>query len=136
MSSSIGGSGLVVSKTPSLPVLVCACASLRRAGRAVTQAYAAEVRGTGGNPTQLTLLHILARLWTSTQQTLGALLAHDPTTLSRTLQPLESKGWIKRRPGADRRERYWDLTPAGRRQLARALPAWERAQGRLRGRLG
>ena len=44
-----------------LPPLVCACASLRRAARAVTQAYDAELRTTGMNPTQFTLLHFLAR---------------------------------------------------------------------------
>src|SRR5438046_18142 len=35
-----------------LPPLVCACASLRRAARAVTQAYDAELRKTGVNPMQ------------------------------------------------------------------------------------
>src|SRR5205814_7016460 len=38
-----------------LPPLVCACASLRRAARAVTHAYDAELRKTGVNPMQFTL---------------------------------------------------------------------------------
>ncbi|HZD40950.1 MAG TPA: hypothetical protein VE131_09530 [Terriglobales bacterium] len=42
-----------------LPVLPCACANLRRAARAVTRLYDQELRGTGLNVTQLTLLQAL-----------------------------------------------------------------------------
>jgi DNA-binding MarR family transcriptional regulator len=35
----------------------------------------------------------------------------------------------------DRVEVRWSLTPAGRRRLARAWPAWEQAQERLRAQL-
>ena len=71
-------------------------------------------------------------LFRSSQGALGRLLALDPTTLSRTLPPLERAGWIRAAAGRDRREVRWSLTPAGRRRLAGALPAWERAQERLR----
>jgi DNA-binding MarR family transcriptional regulator len=67
---------------------------------------------------------------------LDIMLALDSTTLSRTLRPLEEKGWVRWRPGSDRRERHWDLTPGGRRKLAEAVPAWERAQRELRSRFG
>jgi DNA-binding PadR family transcriptional regulator len=36
----------------------------------------------------------------------------------------------------DRRERHFQLTAAGRRELDRARPQWERAQQRLRSVLG
>src|SRR5207244_13364456 len=80
-------------------------------------------------------LQVLDRTGTSPQAALGELLALDPTTLSRTLRPLARAGWIRAGGGRDRREVRWTLTPAGRRRLARARPAWERAQTRLRGRL-
>ncbi|MGE0454791.1 MAG: MarR family winged helix-turn-helix transcriptional regulator [Vicinamibacteria bacterium] len=119
-----------------LPRLPCACASLRRAGRAVTQLYESELRSLDLNTAQLTLLQALARAEPITQGSLGRLLALDSTTLSRTLRPLEKKGWIRSEPGKDRRERRLRLTKAGRTQLERADPAWERAQGRLKARLG
>jgi DNA-binding MarR family transcriptional regulator len=119
-----------------LPTLVCACASLRRAARAVTQAYDDALRDTRVNPTQFTLLQFLSRVGEVSQGTLGELLAIDTTTLTRTLEPLRSAGWIQSRPGDDRRERRWSLTAAGERQRARAAPAWEKAQSRLRSRLG
>jgi len=119
-----------------LAPLVCACASLRRAARAVTQAYEAELRPTGLRPTQLTLLYTLKRQGELTQTALDELLAIDSTTLSRTLRPLAARGWIRARAGEDRRERYWSLTSSGERELGKVLPYWHRAQKRLRGRLG
>jgi DNA-binding MarR family transcriptional regulator len=118
-----------------LPALGCACASLRRAARAVTQLYDAALQGTGLRVTQFTLLQALAKMGPSPQAALGELLALDPTTLSRTLRPLERAGWIRHTPGRDRREVRWTLTRTGRRRLARATPAWERAQARLRARI-
>ena len=119
-----------------LPPLVCACASLRRAARAVTQAYDAELRGTGVNPTQFTLLEFLSRFGEMSQGQLGELLAIDTTTLTRTLEPLKKSGWIRVRAGDDRRERLWNLTPSGARQRAKTAPHWAAAQERLRGRIG
>jgi DNA-binding MarR family transcriptional regulator len=117
---------------PPLPLLACACASLRRTARVVTHLYETELQGTGLRITQFTLLQALERMGAASQGALGRLLALDATTLSRTLPPLERAGWIRAAPGKDRREVRWSLTPAGRRRLAGALPAWERAQERLR----
>ena len=120
----------------SLPPLVCACASLRRAARAVTQAYDAELRATGLNPAQFGLLYFLWRFGEASQGKLGEMLAIDTTTLTRTLEPLRKSGWIRARSGNDRRERHWSITPAGERKRASAAPRWEAAQARLRSRLG
>lgn len=120
----------------SLPALECLCASLRRASRAVTQAYEAELRPEGLKPTQLTLLHVLARKGTLTQGEIGEFLALDSTTLTRTLAPLERKGWIRTRAGDDRRERRWEMTAAGERKWKKAIPAWERAQAMARSAIG
>jgi DNA-binding MarR family transcriptional regulator len=119
-----------------LPILSCACASLRRAARAVTRSYEAALKESGLQPTQFTLLQALEVMGQSSQRALADLLALDSTTLTRSLSPLEKRGWIRSGPGRDRREVRWSLTPAGRRLLAAALPAWERAQAHLRARLG
>jgi DNA-binding MarR family transcriptional regulator len=88
------------------------------------------------NTAQFTLLNVLARVGPITQGRLGRLLALDSTTLTRTLRPLEAKRWLRGEAGKDRRERQLELTAAGRSQLERATPAWERAQQRLRKQLG
>ncbi|MFQ5778621.1 MAG: MarR family winged helix-turn-helix transcriptional regulator [Terriglobia bacterium] len=119
-----------------LATLPCACSNLRRASRAVTQLYSQELRKVGLEPTQFTLLLALSRVGQMTQGSLATRHAIDSTTLTRTLAPLRKKGWIEAKPGADRREKLLRLTHAGRRQLRRALPHWQRAQRRLRGALG
>lgn len=119
-----------------VPPLPCLCATLRRAARAVSQEYDAELRAVGLRSTQHTLLQVLSGQEAITQARLGSLLALDPTTLSRTLRPLERQGWIRRLPGTDRRERRLALTPRGRRQTERAHAHWQRAQERVRSRLG
>ena len=123
-------------KEAEITVLPCACTNLRRAARAVTQLYSQEIRRSGVDGTQFSLLMALAHAGEITQGRLGERLVIDSTTLTRTLAPLCARGWIASKPGTDRRQRFWRLTPAGRRQLQRARPHWERAQKRLRKALG
>jgi len=124
-------------RQPALPaVLPCTCANLRRASRAVTQLYDDALRDTGLRVTQFTLLQALSLAGDLTQRQLGEFLAIDSTTLTRTLGPLEDRGWIRSRAGADRRERHWEITAAGRVRLAKAKPAWEKAQRRMRTGVG
>ena len=127
----------MTAKALALPLLPCACASLRRATRAVTQRYDAALRPMGLRITQFTLLQVLERNGAPmTQGALGDFLALDSTTLSRTLRPLEQAKWIRRVEGGDARERRIELAPGGRRTLKRATPVWARVQGRLRTDLG
>jgi DNA-binding MarR family transcriptional regulator len=102
----------------------------------VSQLYDEQVRAAGLNISQFTLLQVLFQAGELTQGRLGQILVLDSTTLTRTLRTLESKGWIRRRPGKDRRERQIALTSAGRSRFQRAVPAWNRAQKLLRARVG
>ena len=120
----------------SVPVLPCACASLRRAARAASQLYERELRETGLSMAQFTLLYALDEAGPVVQGRLGDALALDATTLSRTVRPLLDARWARARPGADGRERWLEITVSGRRRLRDALPHWERAQARLRTQLG
>jgi len=119
-----------------LSILPCACASLRRAARAVTKSYAMELRGTGLNPTQFTLLQSLDRSGPSSQRALSEFLGIESTTLTRTLAPLERRGWIRGAEGEDRRQIRWTITTTGLRRLVAATHAWKHAQAQLRERLG
>jgi DNA-binding MarR family transcriptional regulator len=118
---------------PSLP---CACATLRRATRAVTQLYNSALRETGLEVTQFTFLQVLALTSELTQANMAKILAIDSTTLTRSIKPLQDKGWIAERPGIDRRQRFLRLTAAGRKTLELATPQWKHAQDQLRRALG
>jgi DNA-binding MarR family transcriptional regulator len=116
--------------------LPCACQNLRRATRIVTRIYDQELRRAGIEVTQFSLLTALAATGGANQKRLSAGLAMDSTTLTRTLRLVLKEGWVRVRPGDDRRERVFSLTAAGSRKMAEAQPYWEQAEQRLRQRLG
>src|SRR5260370_24460523 len=107
--------------------LPCACQNLRRVTRLVTRIYDQELRKTGIEITQFGLLTALAIVGEANQKALGAGFATDSTTLTRTLALLRKQGWIRVRPGKDKRERVFRLTEAGKRQVAAAQPHWQAA---------
>src|SRR5262245_50982674 len=109
----------------------CLCTALRRASRAVTRLYDAELLDTGLRVTQYALLSLLSRSGEVRQGDLGEMACIDETTLTRSLRPLEKSGWIALRPGADRREKLVAITGAGRSKLEQARPAWSQAQDRM-----
>ena len=110
----------------------CLCGALRQASRAVSRLYDEELRGVGLRTTQYSLLRVLARAGEVRQGDLGELTSLDETTLSHNLPLLVEAGWVAVRRGADRREKLLTITQAGAAKLAEALPAWERAQARMR----
>lgn len=112
------------------------CASFRRASRALTQVYDEALRPLGLRVTQFTILQALALTSEISQGELGSLLAMDSTTLTRTLRLMQAQGWIKERPGRDRRERWLRLSTAGQKQLEQATVPWQALQSRLRARFG
>jgi DNA-binding MarR family transcriptional regulator len=109
----------------------CFCNALRQASRAVSRLYDEELRGVGLRTTQYSLLRVLARAGQIRQGDLGGLTQLDETTLTRNLRPLVAAGWVSVRSGDDRREKLITLTAAGTAMLAKARPAWERAQTRM-----
>jgi DNA-binding MarR family transcriptional regulator len=112
------------------------CANLRRASRVLTQFYDDALRPVGLRVTQFTVLQALSLAGEVTQGLLGEILGMDSTTLTRTLDILERRGWITKRHGEDRREWRIRLSKRGETQLQRALPAWRSVQDRLHTQLG
>ncbi len=123
--------------TESLPEIECACATVRRTARLVTQLYDEEFRGLLEAP-QFGLLSLLDKQPCSNQTAMARIFGLDKTTLSRNLRLMEQKGWIERATSDvsvvsnDRRERGYRLTTSGRSLLTQARPGWRRAQNRLR----
>ena len=107
----------------------CACFAVRRAARAITQAYDQALRPTGLRSTQFTLMVVLHNGGPQPLQLLAERLGMERTTLTRNLGPLVARGYVSERAGEpDPRVRVLLLTPAGERAAAAALPRWRRAQ--------
>ena len=117
------------------PDLPCACATARRAARALTQLYDARMRPSQIEASQFTLLSVLDARKGCNQAVIGRMLDLDKTTLSRNLQWMKRKGWIESSPADDARERRFVLSSSGKQKLDAAQPAWHSAQEQLRAEL-
>jgi DNA-binding MarR family transcriptional regulator len=98
--------------------------------------YDQELRRIDLEPTQYSILMALRIKSEATQGALSAVLVLDSTSLTRMLGLLIKRGWVAARPGKDRRQRLLRLTASGRRKLKEAGGPWERAQERLKAKLG
>jgi DNA-binding MarR family transcriptional regulator len=114
----------------------CACFALRKAARAITQAFDEALRPLGLQPTQFSLLVAVRLLGEVSVTDLASEIVADPTTLSRNLAVLQRRGLVTFSAGADRRTRLVRLAEPGHAVLARALPAWHEMNSRLARAMG
>jgi DNA-binding MarR family transcriptional regulator len=122
-----------MSKKPGLP---CMCANVRRASRVLTQLYDEAMRPLGLRTTQFSILQALSLTGVKLLGDLAEFLGVDSTTLTRAVQLLQKRGWVKVRKGKDRRERWLSLSNSGEAELARLQPAWEAVQKEVHSLLG
>jgi DNA-binding MarR family transcriptional regulator len=114
----------------------CTAALLRRASRAVTNAFDAAMRPAGLRNSQFSVLVALALARQAPISKLARILGLDRTTMTRNLAPLERRGLAVSVAGEDRRNKVFQLTARGQAALARALPAWQAAQASVVSELG
>lgn len=106
----------------------CTCFNLRKASRAVTQAYDEALKPSGLRATQLQVLNVVAHTGPATMSDLANTLVMDRTTLTRNLKPLMNQGLLRNVAGEDRRQRPIAITNKGKQSLKKALPYWQQAQ--------
>jgi len=114
----------------------CACATIRRTDRVLTQFYDEILAPSGLYVTQFTTLATLAEAAPVTINRLAELLVMDRTTLSRNLELLARQRLVRIEEGQDRRIRLVFLTQEGEQALRRAWPLWQEAQARIERALG
>jgi DNA-binding MarR family transcriptional regulator len=114
----------------------CACFSLRKAARAVTQRYDDALRPAGLRTTQFSLLALLRLAGRVPMTRLAEEAVMDRTTLARNLKVLQRGGLVRVLPGADARVREVEITRTGVTKLEEAFPLWQRAQRSMARNLG
>jgi DNA-binding MarR family transcriptional regulator len=114
----------------------CMCHRARMAARVVTRAYDDALRPTQLRATQVSVLAAVGARGALSIKSLADTLQMERSTLTRNLRPLEKRGYVELAPERRYRSRVLTLTPAGRAALVAALPLWERAQRKLKGRVG
>jgi len=114
----------------------CTNLKLRQASRLVSRHYEAFVRPAGLKNTQYSLLSHVVKLGPRRAGDLAAAMQLDASTLSRNLQPLVDRGWVRVTAGDDARSRIVEATASGTELRAQAQRSWKRAQLALNDKLG
>ena len=113
----------------------CTCFRLRKLSRLLTQRYDAALAPAGLNVNQYSILRRADRLPQSITS-LAIELGMERSTLSRDLKHLVDAGWLRMAAGDDARSKRVQVTAAGKRRMARALPLWREAQAGMQALLG
>jgi DNA-binding MarR family transcriptional regulator len=114
----------------------CTCFNVRRASRAITQFFDAEVRLHGIRPTQTPILRALQAKNGWSMAELSEWLGMERTTLLRDLRPLQRDGLVRAKGGGRGSHVELEITDKGRRTLAKLHPAWRSAQEKVVATLG
>lgn len=114
----------------------CLCLHVLRAARALARRFDNALRPLGLTNGQFSLMMSLNRPEPPTMSAVASLLAMDRTTLTAALKPLRRRSLIKITPARhDHRARLLELTPKGRKVLARAVPVWTSTHAEVEARL-
>jgi DNA-binding MarR family transcriptional regulator len=115
-------------ETPPLQPIQCACTALKRAARIVGRAYDAGLSPVGVSVTQYAILANVRRYEPISQMRLATHLGLERTTLYRTVESLENRGWLTATQTGEGVTKVLALTPAGTQVLARARRVWAQVQ--------
>ena len=115
----------------------CACARLRKLTRRASQMYDHALAPSGLTGTQFGILAQLARSTDASMSSMAERMFMDPTSLTRTLRPLEKRKLIRIASAKDdRRRRSITITDAGRAAFREAVPLWRAVQAQFADALG
>src|SRR5215510_2149440 len=114
----------------------CIAVRLRMLSRAVTRIYNQALRPYGLTTSQMNILVAISCLGQAKQYDVCQALHLEKSTLSRDVARMRRQGWLDDVPGADGRMVLLRITPAGRRLVEEAIPAWQQAQAQATTLLG
>ena len=114
----------------------CLVVRLRMLNRVVTNIYDDALRPLGVKASQLNILVVTAKLGLARPAEVCQRLQLNTSTLSRNVERMRARDWLEVVNDDDGRAQPFRLTAKGRRLLDRAMPAWEKAQGKVKKLIG
>jgi DNA-binding MarR family transcriptional regulator len=114
----------------------CVGGCVRKLNRMVTAIYDAALAGTGLKASQFTVLVTVANRGKAKPADLVKLLQLDESTLSRNVERMCARGWLRLEADDERRGHLIVLTERGRALLRKCLPRWAEAQAKMTNLLG
>ena len=106
----------------------CHCLKARKKAREITRRYEEALRPFGLKATQFSILSVLAIKGRTLLSELADLLGLERTSLSRSIDILEERNWVKSKKSNDGRERPMVITKPGISTLEAAFPHWHNVQ--------
>jgi len=102
----------------------------------VSAIYDSALAGAGLKTSQFSVLVAVANRDKARPAELIKLLQMDESTLSRNVERMCARGWLRLERNEDRRSHLIEVTDKGRALVRKCLPAWQQAQEEVSQRLG
>jgi DNA-binding MarR family transcriptional regulator len=115
---------------------VCVCGYVRKLSRIVTAVYDGALADAGLKTSQFSVLIAVANRGKARPAELTELLQMDESTLSRNVDRMCARGWLRLERESDRRSHLIEVTDKGQALIRKCLPAWRQAQAEVSERLG
>jgi DNA-binding MarR family transcriptional regulator len=115
---------------------VCVCGYVRKLSRIVTAVYDGALADAGLKTSQFSVLIAVANRGKARPAELTELLQMDESTLSRNVERMCARGWLRLERESDRRSHLIEVTDKGQALIRKCLPAWRQAQAEVNKRLG
>lgn len=114
----------------------CIGGRVRMLNRMITAIYDEALASVGLKTSQFNVLVAAVNREESRPAELAKVLAMDESTLSRNVERMCAKGWLRLEPDEDRRSHLIKATERGLALIRKSYPAWQRAQEEVSRRLG
>jgi DNA-binding MarR family transcriptional regulator len=115
---------------------VCLGGCVRKLNRMVTSIYDGALADAGLKTSQFSVLVSVANRKQARPSELTKHLQLDESTLSRNVERMCARGWLRLVQDTDRRSHLIEITDKGRVLIRKCLPAWHKAQAEVSRRLG
>lgn len=115
---------------------VCVGGCVRKLNRMVSAIYDGALANAGLKTSQFSVLVSVANRKQARPAELIKHLQLDESTLSRNVERMCARGWLRLVQDADRRSHLIEVTDKGQALIRKCLPAWQKAQAEVSRRLG
>ena len=115
---------------------VCLGGCVRKLNRMVTAIYDGALASAGLKTSQFSVLVAVFNRKKARPAELTKHLQMDESTLSRNVERMCARGWLRLEQDEDRRSHLIEVTDKGHALIRKCLPAWRQAQEEVNRRLG
>jgi len=115
---------------------VCVGGCVRKLNRMVSAIYDSALASAGVKTSQFSVLVSVANRKEARPAELTKHLQLGESTLSRNVERMCARGWLRLVQDADRRSHLIEVTDKGQALIRKCLPGWQKAQAEVSRRLG